>query len=324
MTEMLDHQGRKDSTYGETVEVFGELTRLAKVIDATSFVASAALLYSEDAGWAWNHIAAELRHVLEMREISTQARLLRWYVPLYKHKVSVDVLHPLRDLSPYKVVFAPNLYLVNREIADNLERYVRGGGLLIAGPKTALKDLNNVFYSDIPPCAGLSEILGVTTKPTRPMWFGGLSATTVTVVEGAPFAGGMSFVNEGLFDNLEPAPARTIALHANGDAAITLNTYGDGSAMYMGCEPEEAFYHQLIKWLVSVGKLDPVLKTEADVEITMRVGGGHKLIFVLNHNSEPAEIALEKEYHELISDQPVSGVLVIEGQGVRILSEETR
>ncbi len=321
---MLDHQGRKGYGYDETVEVFGELTRLAQIIDATSFVASAALLYYEDAGWAWNHVAAGMGRVLDMRDISTQARLLRWYTPLYKHKVSVDVLHPLRDLSPYRVVFAPNLYLVNREIADNLSRYVRRGGLLIVGPKAALKDWSNVFYEDIPPCAGLSEILGVTTRLTRPLWFGGLPTTRVTLVQDAPFAGGMSFANEGLYDALEPAQARTLALHANGDAAITRNEYGDGSAIYMGCEPEETFYHQLITWLIGIGKLDPVLRTEADVEITMRAGGGYRLIFVLNHNAEPAEIVLEKEYRELLADKPVSGVLVVKSGEVKILSEETR
>jgi beta-galactosidase len=134
----------------------------------------------------------------------------------------------------------------------------------------------------------------------------------------------MSFVNEGLSDNLEPTEAETIAVHGNDDAAITLNKYGKGLAMYIGCEPEEVFYRNLIKWLISSGKLEPVMRTDADVEVTMRVGGGLKLIFILNHNHEPAQISLEKEYHELISDKPVSGILVIEGQGVRILSEKAK
>ena len=133
----------------------------------------------------------------------------------------------------------------------------------------------------------------------------------------------MGFVNEGLFDNLEATEATVLALHDNGDAAITLNSYGEGSAMYVGCQPEEAFYHRLIEWLISAGKLEPVLNTGADVEVTMRAGGGHKLIFILNHNSQPAQIILEKEYDELISGTPVSGILVVEGQGAKILSEDT-
>jgi beta-galactosidase len=322
---MLDHQGRKSFRHDEIAEVFGELAGLAEVIDATKFVASAAMLYSDDIGWAYNHIVSgRMRSMMEECDISMQGRMLRWYVPLYKHKVSVDVLDPLRDLSSYKVVFVPNLYLINPEIVENLKGYIQGGGLLIVGPKAALKDWNNVFYSDIPPCGGMSEVFGTTVKPAPFRWGRvGLPRGRVTVTEGAPFASGMSFVNEGLLDNLEATEATVLALHDSGDAAITLNAYGEGSAMYVGCQPEEAFYDCLIEWLVSEGKLEPVLDTEADVEVTMRAGGGHKLIFILNHNSEPAQIRLEKEYDELISGTSVSGILVVEGQGARILSEET-
>ena len=320
---MLDHQGRKDYTFEETTKVFAELERLAPIIDATRFVASAAILYADEIGWAWNDIVStRLRSVMARCDISTQGCLLRWYTPLYKAKVSVDVLDPLRDLSSYPVVLAPNLYLVNPEIVANLERYVRGGGTLIVGPKAGLKDWNNVFYADLPPCAGLSDILGTTVKPA-PFRLGRteIPAKRVTMERDAPFASGMTFDNEGLFDDLDPVQARAIALHETGEAAITVNSYGEGWAMYVGCQPEKAFYQQLVEWLIGAGKLEPAFPTDADVEVTMRVGGGHKLIFFLNHNAEPARVELAKEYLELISDRPVSGDWVVEGQGVRILCE---
>ena len=98
-----------------------------------------------------------------------------------------------------------------------------------------------------------------------------------------------------------------------------MNRYGDGLAVYVGCEPEEAFYRHLVRWLVAEGKVVPPLATDADVEITLRSGGGHDLIFVLNHNQEPEEIVLDVRYRDLISDAVLSGLMVVEGQGVRIL-----
>lgn len=230
----------------------------------------------------------------------------------------------MRDLSSYEVVFVPNLYLINPQIVDNLRRYVDRGGLLIVGPKAGLKDWNNAFDSDIPPCGGLADILGTTVK-SAPFRLGRaeMPAKRVTFVRDAPFAAGMSFDNEGLFDNLEPTQGRAIACHEDGNVAITLNRYGQGLAMYVGCQPKEAFYVCLIEWLIRMGKLEPVLETEADVEVTMRAGNGYKLIFVLNHNSAPVQIVLEREYHELISDETVSGILVVGGQEVRILFEKT-
>ena len=319
---MLDHQGRKDHTFDETAQVYDELARLAEVIDATQFMASSAMLYSDEMGWAWNHIVStRLRAVLAKCDISMQGRLLRWYRPLYRKKVSTDIIDPLRDLSGYRVVFVPTLYLINPEIVENLQNYVRHGGFLIVGPKAGLKNWDNVFFSDIPPCGGLADVFGTVIKPA-PFRLGRteMPAKRVTFVQDAPFASGMSFVNEGLFDNLEPTQANTIARHEDGSTAITLNSYGKGLAMYVGCQPEEGFYVRLIEWLTSMGRLEPVLKTEEDVEVTMRAGGGHKLIFVLNHNPEPVQIVLERDYHELISDQTVSGTLVVDAQDVKILS----
>jgi beta-galactosidase len=318
---MLDHQARKTALYQETAQVFGELSRLAEMIDATRFVANVALLHSEDMGWAWNKIVStRLRPLLESADISTQGRTLRWYQPFYREKVSMDILDPMRDLSAYSVVVVPNLYLITSEIAEHLKGYVRQGGWLLVGPKAALKNWNNVFLTDVPPGCGLAELFGATVKraPFR-MGFGALPQMSISMQKGAPFAPRMSFANEGMFDYLEATTAESIACFANGETAITVNHYGEGLAMYLGCEPEETFYRELIGWLVREGRVAPVLRTDADVEVTLRSGGGHDLIFVLNHNQETERVELESPYHEWISGQNVSGSLAIEGQGVRIL-----
>ena len=319
---MLDHQGRKDAFYDENVQVYAELARLAPIIDATQVVAPAALLHSDEIGWAWNHaVSTRLQGLLATCDVSTQGRLLEWYRPLYEAKVTADILHPLRDLSGYPVVLAPNLYLIHPALVENLRDYVQGGGLLIVGPKAGLKNGDNVFFTEIPPCGGLADLLGVTVQSSPLRWGrGALPAKRVTLEADAPFSPGVSFANPGLFDNLDPAQAEVIARHEDGHAAITLNRYGEGLAMYVGCQPEAAFYARLIEWLIDQGRLEPAFKTDADVEVTKRVGGGHTLIFVLNHNPEPVEIALEQEVHELISDQVVSGALLIGAQDVKIFA----
>jgi len=318
---MLDHQARKDSTYDETAQVFGELARLAPIIDATRFVSSGAILYSDEIGWAWNEVVStRLRPILEYTDVSDQGRLTRWYRALYAAKIPVDIVAPLRDLASYAVVMVPNLYLVNEAIVACLEAYVRRGGWLLVGPKAALKDWSNVFLTDVPPGAGLAHLFGVTVRRSAyRMGYGGAPTMAVTMSDDAPFAAGMSFQNTALFDELELAGAQSVARFASGATAIALNRYGAGVAMYVGCEPEESFYRYLVQWLIAEGKVEPPLVTDADVEITRRAGGGHDLIFVLNHNMSPQQIQLDACYRELISETQVSGLLVIEGQGVRIL-----
>ncbi len=321
---MLDHQARKTTIYEETAQVFGELARLSEMIDATRFVASVAMLHSEDMGWAWNKVVStRLRSLQEHTDISTQGRTLRWYQAFYHEKVSLDILDPLRDLSSYSVVLVPNLYLITPEIAAHLESYVRQGGWLLVGPKAALKNWNNVFLTDVPPGCGLAQVFGATVKrgPVS-MGFGPLPEMTVSMQKSAPFCPRKAFANEGVFDYLEPHSATSIACFANGETAISINHYGKGLAMYVGCEPEEAFYRALVRWLVAEGRVSPVLRTDADVEATLRIGGGHELIFLLNHNQATEHVELEGAYHEWISGQTVSGTLAIESQGVCILERK--
>jgi beta-galactosidase len=321
---MLDHQARKDYSFDEIAGVFGELTRLNDVIDATRFVASTAILYDDEIGWAFNFAVSNgLGQMQARQDVSTQGRLLRWYAPLYGAKVGTDIIDPCRDLSGYKVVFAPNLYLINPEIVANLEAYVRAGGWLVMGCKSGLKNWNSVFFSDLPPAGGLAEIFGATTlTPAPPPWYGGAApATALNMDADAPFAAGMSFANVGLADLLDPAAAVAWAHYADGHVAVTANDYGRGKAILVGCEPDEAFHRCLIEWLAAEGKLEPALDTDADVEATLRVGGGHRLTFVLNYRAEPAQIVLKKEYRELISERTVSGVFVLPGGQVAILDE---
>ena len=318
---MLDHQARKDATYDETAEVFGEIQRLAPIIDATHFVTTAAILYSDEIGWAWNQTAATgLRSMLDDVDVSDQGRVLRWYQALYREKVPVDIIDPRGDLSRYQVVLIPNLYLIDDGISANLEAFVREGGWALLGPKAGLKNWNNVFFSQLPPCGGLAKVFGVTAK-RAPYRLGRttLPEMSVTMQKTAPFGARMRFTNVGLFDELEASEAESIACFANGETAISLNRYGQGLAMYLGCEPDDSFYRQMVRWLVSQHRVTPPLVTDADVEITRRAGGGHDLIFVLNHNNAPEQVVLDARYRELISETVVDGLLVIEGQGVRIL-----
>ena len=46
---------------------------------------------------------------------------LAHYAPLFDANVTCDVVHPSWDLSGYKLVVAPSLYLVSDAAAANLE-----------------------------------------------------------------------------------------------------------------------------------------------------------------------------------------------------------
>src|SRR5204863_229914 len=57
-------------------------------------------------------------------------QLEAYYEPLWEKNVLVDFAHPEDDLSTYRLVLVPNLYLVTDAAAANLEHFVASGGTL--------------------------------------------------------------------------------------------------------------------------------------------------------------------------------------------------
>jgi hypothetical protein len=58
-------------------------------------------------------------------------RLREHYAPLWQANIATDVVHPESDLSGYRLVVVPNLYLVSDAAISNLHDYVRSGGHLL-------------------------------------------------------------------------------------------------------------------------------------------------------------------------------------------------
>jgi beta-galactosidase len=85
--------------------------------------------------------------------------LMSYYVPLHKLGFSIDILPPDRDLSSYKMVVAPGLDLLTQSEAENLTSYVKKGGHLVLGQRSAVKDENNSRWPQRQP-GPLASLLG--------------------------------------------------------------------------------------------------------------------------------------------------------------------
>src|SRR5207247_1542193 len=64
------------------------------------------------------------------------------------------------DLTAYRLVVAPSLYIVDEAVAAAFRSYVEGGGQLVLGPRSGFKDRENAV-PERPLPAWLDELAGV-------------------------------------------------------------------------------------------------------------------------------------------------------------------
>ncbi|MEJ7842884.1 MAG: beta-galactosidase, partial [Rubrobacter sp.] len=94
-----------------------------------------------------------------------------FYKPLFEANVAVDFAHPEANLSSYRLVVAPNLYLATDEAVENVERFVRAGGSLAISFFSGVVDENDhVRLGGYP--APFRELLGLSIEDFVPMAVG--------------------------------------------------------------------------------------------------------------------------------------------------------
>lgn len=169
--------------------------------------------------------------------------LVGYYAALRSLGLDLDIVSPQRDLSGYKLAFAPALHLVDESLAGHLTRYVERGGHLVLGPRSGAKTLSNRVHAPIPgPLRGLAGVRIDHVDSLRPGVTG-----AVTIAES-------SYLYQTWADLLTPEGAEVLGTYQTdayaGTAAVTQNTYGRGRCTVVGPWGTEAFHLNLFKRLL--------------------------------------------------------------------------
>ena len=98
--------------------------------------ADVAILLDWDSWWALELPSKPSNRIQQLEQLEA------YYRPLFEANVTADFARPTDDLSRYKLVIAPSLYLVSDEGAANLASYVEKGGHLLMSFFSGIADPN--------------------------------------------------------------------------------------------------------------------------------------------------------------------------------------
>jgi len=305
---LLGADGTPVPLYAEVAQLGKEFAKAGPALTGTTVKSEVAILHSYDSRWAINW----QRH---NKNYDPNAELISYYAVLHPIAQSIDVLPPTADLSPYKLVVAPGLNVLSDAAAKNLAEYVRNGGHLVLGQRSAMKDDDNALQPDRQP-GPLGALLGGRVE----QYYALLSPVPV---EGQWGAGESPFWAELLSVKDKDTEVLLHYAKSNGwldgqPAAITRRV-GKGRITYIGAWLDPKTMASAAKWMATTSGVEtPLPNVPVGVEVSVRQGSRGPVYILVNLSKQPQTINLPGPMSDVLEggsrssvDLPVYGVAVL-------------
>ncbi|MFH8752308.1 beta-galactosidase [Streptomyces rimosus] len=298
---VVPHAGTDTRIFREVSELGRELASVPEIAGTRVARPTAALVTDWDS-WRALELDSHPSTALRLPELA-----LGHYRPLFEAGVACDVVPPDRDLSGYRLVVVPNLYLLTERAAERLAAYVRGGGHLLVSFFSGVVDACDRVHPG--GCPGpLRSLLGLRVEEFWPLDEGatvGVRGVAAVRKPGGPgraeAAAGAWELPSGTGDLWSEAVllegAEPVARFADGELAgspaVTRHGYGAGTVTYVGTRLEPALMRALMDGVRAAAGVRPVLAGLPEgVQATVREGDGGRFLFLLNHGARAADITL--------------------------------
>lgn len=307
---VIDHVGT------ENTRVFREITALGEELDriggetlGSRTDAKVAIVFDWDNWWAAEYSAGPSRLIDYCKEVGAYHRALS------EKNISMDFVSVEEDLSSYKLVIAPLLYMCKDGFDEKIRTYVKNGGRFLTTFFSGyVEDHDLVVTGGYP--GRLKDILGIWVEES----------------DALPEGEANSFIYKGkaypasvLCDLLHLQGAEGLAFYESdfykGMPVLTCNNFGEGKAYYVAAHSSDEFCKDFLVEICEELDIHSVAEAPEGVEAAVRENEKGNFLFLLNHGDHEAEITLDRAGTDLISGRSYQAgdKIKLEKTGVAIL-----
>jgi beta-galactosidase len=314
---VVTHEGNEHTRiFREVAQLGAELSQLSPEVVGARTPAQVALLVDWQNWWAVEYRPNPSDRLNYWEQIKT------YYEPLHALNIAVDIVQPESDLSRYRLVIAPLLYMVRPGVAQNLEQFVQHGGILLTTFFSGIIDQNHHATLGGYPGA-LRKLLGVHVEEFDP-WTETMS--NQLIIEEGPLRGTYPCTLWGEVVHLEGAHALGVFAHdyyAQGPA-LTVHQFEQGQVYYLATQVSRDLLARLTHQLCRQAGVEPVLNAPKGVEVTRRVrADGRAVFFLLNHTHQTETVTLPVgSFTSLLNGHMVEGQIEVAANDVAVLLQQ--
>ncbi|WP_435206491.1 beta-galactosidase [Micromonospora sp. bgisy143] len=301
---LVPHAGPDTKVFREVCQLGADLKALAEV-RGSRVDADVAILFDYEAWWAVeldSHPSADVTYA---------DRLNALYGALWRAGVTADVVHPSADLSGYRLVLVPTLYLVRDADVEALRRFVEAGGTAAVTYFSGIVDENDHIRLGGYPGA-FRDLLGVRTEEFFPLREG----ERVGLDDGS--------TADVWTEWLHADDAEVLASYTDGPLpgvpALTRRPVGAGAAWYVGARLDEPATDRLVARLLDEAGVRPAASAPTGVEVVRRRDGERSWLFAINHTD--TEVRVTASGTELLTGTRCTGELTVPAGEVAVVRED--
>jgi beta-galactosidase len=294
--------------YDEIAAIGKEFEKAGQALAGTSVHSDVAILHSYESRWA-------IEWQKHNKSYDPVEEILSYYGPLRTLAQSIDVVSTSAPLSGYKLVVAPGLNVLPDDVAQNLIAYVKGGGHLVLGQRSGMKDWDNGLQIERQP-GPLGPLLGGRVEQYY--------ALTAPVSLQGVWGTGETRLWAELLSAREPDTEVLLRYgKSNGwlddqPAAITRKV-GKGRITYIGGWLDPKTMAEAARWMMTTSDIQPALPNIPEgIEVSVRSGLSSTAYVLINFSKQRQTFALPTAMTDVLSgkttqslDLPQYGVAVV-------------
>lgn len=304
---LADHDGRPSWKVDEFGQIAREFTKLQSLGFPRYQAPEVAIAFSFQTDWLTSPPPGP-NTMKEYYKANYQDQATLAFKPLFEDNIDAAVIDIGHDpIDKYKLVILPSAYLMDRETADAVRRYVASGGTVVMTGYSAKVDETGKWF-DTPLPGRLTDVFGVRTNE----FYRSEQPLKVS------FGGQVLVGTDPYYEVLEPSTAKPLAMFTNTpkqSPAITINHYGKGNAIYLATAAQSAFIDPLIRSLY--GKVGIERGPVTQHGVVARVVDGRTLY--VNTNNAPATVEVAGAKKDVLTGASYSGKIALAPYGVALV-----
>jgi beta-galactosidase len=308
---LTDPSGQPRPFYDEAAALGREIKTVAPFLARSVPETNVLILHDYPSRWA-------LRRQPMTKDYDPWTHFINYYRAVRPLVTGVSVQSEPSNLSAFKLVVAPNLYVLSQEDAQKLVDYVQQGGHLVIGPRAGVKTETSSLWEPNQP-GPLATLIGARIDQTA------------VLHKSAPLIGSLGPANATIWaERLKIASSDVTTLLTyvpydgwldNGPAVIT-RPIGRGRVTYIGAWLDNASLRTVLGFATQeAGVVPQFAGTAAGIEISTRLGPMGRVHVVNNWNKSSQTVRLPVAMKNLLTGL-TSQELVLGAGEVSVVREE--